>query len=158
MQYANSLLDLIGNTPLVRLSRSLDLPGDGPLVLAKVEYLNPGGSVKDRIALRMVEAAEADGCQLWTGRLTRDGYPLFDIKTAAGWAPVRAHRWAWEHTHGRLPAGWTLDHNCHTTDPTCPGGLACQHRRCVRLDHLVPMTNAENLRRRHARRRGQEPR
>ena len=61
MQYANSLLDLIGDTPLVRLSRSLDLPGDGPLVLAKVEYLNPGGSVKDRIATRMIDAAEASG-------------------------------------------------------------------------------------------------
>ena len=66
MQYVNSLLDLIGNTPLVRLSRTLDLPGgaggaDAPLVLAKVEYLNPGGSVKDRIASRMIEAAEASG-------------------------------------------------------------------------------------------------
>ena len=62
MDYANSLLDLIGNTPLVKLSRSLDLPdGEGPLVLAKVEYLNPGGSVKDRIAIRMIDAAEASG-------------------------------------------------------------------------------------------------
>src|SRR5919112_12722 len=64
MQYVDSLLDLIGNTPLLRLSRSLDdLAGapTGPMVLAKVEYLNPGGSVKDRIATRMVEAAEASG-------------------------------------------------------------------------------------------------
>ncbi|GAB3022342.1 cystathionine beta-synthase [Nocardioides flavus (ex Wang et al. 2016)] len=63
MQYANSILDLIGNTPLVRLGRTLDLPegAAGPLVLAKVEYLNPGGSVKDRIATRMIEAAEASG-------------------------------------------------------------------------------------------------
>jgi cystathionine beta-synthase len=65
VQYVNSLLDLIGNTPLLRLSRTLDLPdGDpdaGPLVLAKIEYLNPGGSVKDRIATRMIEAAEASG-------------------------------------------------------------------------------------------------
>ena len=69
MRYVNSLLDLIGNTPLLRLSASLgpeltvvrgeDSPG--PLVLAKVEYLNPGGSVKDRIATRMIEAAEASG-------------------------------------------------------------------------------------------------
>ncbi len=52
-------MDLMGNTPLVRLSR---VTGDvSPLVLAKVEYLNPGGSVKDRIATRMIEAAEADG-------------------------------------------------------------------------------------------------
>lgn len=62
MRYVNSLLDLVGNTPLLRLNRVMDdLAGRGPMVLAKVEYLNPGGSVKDRIALRMVEAAEADG-------------------------------------------------------------------------------------------------
>jgi cystathionine beta-synthase len=62
VHYVNSLLDLVGNTPLLRLNRVVDdLGDDGPLVLAKVEYLNPGGSVKDRIALRMVEAAEADG-------------------------------------------------------------------------------------------------
>ncbi len=60
----NSVIELVGDTPLVRLERCLDLPraaGSGPLVLAKVEYLNPGGSVKDRIATRMVEAAEASG-------------------------------------------------------------------------------------------------
>lgn len=64
MEYVDSLLDLIGNTPLLRLSRSLDDVGsraEGPLVLAKIEYLNPGGSVKDRIATRMIEAAEASG-------------------------------------------------------------------------------------------------
>ena len=61
MQYVNSLLDLIGNTPLVRLDRTLDLPDAAPLLLAKVEYLNPGGSVKDRIATRMIEAAEVSG-------------------------------------------------------------------------------------------------
>jgi len=60
VHYANSVLDLIGNTPLVRLNQTLDLT-DGPLVLAKVEYLNPGGSVKDRIATRMIDAAEASG-------------------------------------------------------------------------------------------------
>jgi cystathionine beta-synthase len=59
VDYADSILDLVGNTPLVRLRHVA--PQDGPLVLAKVEYLNPGGSVKDRIALRMVEAAEQDG-------------------------------------------------------------------------------------------------
>ncbi|MBO0843464.1 MAG: cystathionine beta-synthase [Nocardioides sp.] len=71
MEYVNSLIDLIGNTPLLRLGRSLDDPStgpgrrldgaDGPMVLAKIEYLNPGGSVKDRIATRMIEAAEAEG-------------------------------------------------------------------------------------------------
>jgi cystathionine beta-synthase len=67
MQVHESLIDLIGNTPLVRLrkvTRHLDSGhsrSSGPDVLAKVEYVNPGGSVKDRIALRMVEAAEASG-------------------------------------------------------------------------------------------------
>jgi len=59
VQYVNSLIELVGNTPLVRLSK---VTGDvAPLVLAKVEYLNPGGSVKDRIAVRMIEAAEREG-------------------------------------------------------------------------------------------------
>ena len=54
-----TVLDLVGRTPLVRLQRL----GRGvrPLLLAKLEYLNPGGSVKDRIGLRMIEAAEREG-------------------------------------------------------------------------------------------------
>ncbi|MEP6696608.1 MAG: cystathionine beta-synthase [Pseudonocardiales bacterium] len=59
MEYYESLVDLVGNTPLVKLnSVSAGLPA---LVLAKVEYFNPGGSVKDRIALPMIEAAETSG-------------------------------------------------------------------------------------------------
>ncbi|WP_432572120.1 cystathionine beta-synthase [Kineococcus sp. SYSU DK005] len=59
MRYAESVVDLVGGTPLVKLNRVTE--GLSCTVLAKVEYLNPGGSVKDRIALRMVEAAEAEG-------------------------------------------------------------------------------------------------
>ena len=54
---ADGVLDLIGNTPLVRLSRIT--PEGSAEVLGKMESLNPGGSVKDRIALAMIEAAEA---------------------------------------------------------------------------------------------------
>jgi len=64
MEYAESIIDLIGNTPLVRLTRvTRDLgPADKqPLILAKLEMLNPGGSVKDRIGMPMIEAAERDG-------------------------------------------------------------------------------------------------
>jgi cystathionine beta-synthase len=63
MRYYTSLVDLIGNTPLVQLrsvTSHLD-PAAAPTVLAKVEYFNPGGSVKDRIAVRMIDAAEASG-------------------------------------------------------------------------------------------------
>ncbi|MEV1016458.1 MULTISPECIES: cystathionine beta-synthase [unclassified Micromonospora] len=59
MQYYDNVVDMIGNTPLVRLRSVTE--GIQATVLAKVEYVNPGGSVKDRIALRMVEDAEAAG-------------------------------------------------------------------------------------------------
>jgi cystathionine beta-synthase len=59
MRYAEHISDLVGNTPLVRLTKVTE--GIAATVLAKVEYLNPGGSVKDRIALRMIEAAERSG-------------------------------------------------------------------------------------------------
>ena len=64
MQYADSILDLVGHTPLVRIERllrGLGPPDRLPLVLAKLEMLNPGGSVKDRIGLPMIEAAERAG-------------------------------------------------------------------------------------------------
>jgi cystathionine beta-synthase len=54
-----TVLDLIGGTPLVRLQRLSK--GYAPTLLAKLEYLNPGGSVKDRIGLRMIEEAERSG-------------------------------------------------------------------------------------------------
>jgi cystathionine beta-synthase len=59
VEYVEHIMDLVGNTPLVKLNAlAQDVEAT---VLAKVEYFNPGGSVKDRIALRMVEAAERSG-------------------------------------------------------------------------------------------------
>lgn len=59
MKYYNSVLELIGNTPLVKLNKLTK--GMKATVLAKIESLNPGGSVKDRIGLNMIEAAEREG-------------------------------------------------------------------------------------------------
>ena len=59
MEFANSILETIGNTPLVKLNRITSEIDS--LVLAKVESFNPGNSVKDRMALKMIEDAEADG-------------------------------------------------------------------------------------------------
>ncbi|MFN4198889.1 MAG: PLP-dependent cysteine synthase family protein, partial [Flavobacterium sp.] len=59
MKYAKTILETIGNTPLVKINsitKELDC-----LVLAKVETFNPGNSVKDRMAIKMIEDAEADG-------------------------------------------------------------------------------------------------
>ncbi|WP_395244309.1 cystathionine beta-synthase [Agromyces sp. MMS24-K17] len=60
MRYAENIADLVGNTPLVKLNHVTQGVTDAT-VLAKVEYLNPGGSVKDRIASRMIDAAEREG-------------------------------------------------------------------------------------------------
>jgi cystathionine beta-synthase len=59
MKYAETVLDLVGNTPLVKLNKVTD--GIAATVLAKIEYVNPGGSSKDRIAQRIVDAAEREG-------------------------------------------------------------------------------------------------
>src|SRR5947199_472033 len=55
----DSILETIGNTPLVRLSRIA--PGLRPQLAAKLEVFNPGGSIKDRVAVALIEAAERDG-------------------------------------------------------------------------------------------------
>lgn len=59
MRVGNSIADLVGKTPIVKLNR-LTGPEDGEVYL-KLEYFNPGGSVKDRIAISMIEAAEQNG-------------------------------------------------------------------------------------------------
>lgn len=59
MRYARTVTDLVGNTPLVQLNRVTD--GVRATVLAKVEYFNPGGSSKDRIAANIIDAAEREG-------------------------------------------------------------------------------------------------
>ena len=59
MDYCENNLDLIGNTPLVRISEHSDQ--SGPLILAKLEYFNPGGSVKDRMAKYVIEKALREG-------------------------------------------------------------------------------------------------
>ncbi|HEY8721159.1 cystathionine beta-synthase [Pengzhenrongella sp.] len=59
MKYAQHISELVGNTPLVKLTSVTR--GLSATVLAKIEYLNPGGSVKDRIAVKLIDAAEASG-------------------------------------------------------------------------------------------------
>ena len=59
MKVADSILDLIGNTPIVRINRIFKKPGIN--IYAKLEGQNPGGSVKDRVALKMIEQAESNG-------------------------------------------------------------------------------------------------
>ena len=57
----DSILELTGRTPLVELHRIEELEGSQARILGKLEYFNPGGSVKDRIAVNMIAAAEQEG-------------------------------------------------------------------------------------------------
>ena len=59
MKYSSNILETIGNTPLIKLNKIIE--DIDALVLAKVEYFNPGNSVKDRMALKMIEDAEKEG-------------------------------------------------------------------------------------------------
>jgi len=59
MQIKNNILETIGNTPLIRLNKiTRDIPAD---IVAKVDYFNPGNSIKDRMAIKMIEVAEQEG-------------------------------------------------------------------------------------------------
>src|SRR5882757_10085575 len=85
---ADSILDLVGHTPLVRLPRVCAGEGIRCTLVAKVETSNPGGSVKDRVAIAMVDAAERDG-------LLKPGGTIVEPtsgNTGAGLAIVAAQR------------------------------------------------------------------
>ena len=79
MKIANNILETIGNTPLVRLNKIVkDIEAT---VLAKVEFFNPGSSVKDRMALKMVEDAEKDGRLVKGGTIVAVSYTHLTLPT-----------------------------------------------------------------------------
>lgn len=100
-------------------------------------HTRPGA--EDRL-WRKVEK-QGGGCWLWTGRPNGGGYGRIAI---GGGSHVYVHRFAYELTHGPIPDGLTVDHECHTKDESCVGGPTCPHRRCVNPAHLVAVTRGEN--------------
>ena len=68
----DSILDIIGNTPMVKLQKLT--PKSGADIFTKLEYLNPSGSYKDRIALEMIRSAEAEG-------KLKPGYTIIEAST-----------------------------------------------------------------------------
>ena len=85
MNYSNSMLELIGNTPLLKLNKAAKHVKAN--VFVKLEYLNPSGSYKDRMALSMVEAAEAGST--WNGKKLNPGGTVCDC-SAGNTAPALA--------------------------------------------------------------------
>jgi hypothetical protein len=94
------------------------------------------GKRKKPAEQRFMEKVRADGeCLVWTDVLHRRGYGSF----SADGRLWKAHRWAYERWVGPIPGGLTIDH-------------LCCNKACVRIDHLEPVTNAENTRRAKERR------
>lgn len=90
--------------------------------------------------LSRVEINE-NGCWLWQGSVTHYGYGSVSI----GGQRRGAHQLAYELWIGPIPKGLVPDHTCHNTDPDCPGGNACLHRRCANPEHLEAVTRRENV-------------
>src|SRR5918994_678046 len=128
-QIADSLIDLIGDTPLVRLNRVTE--GLACTVVAKLEMLNPGGSVKDRPALAMIEQVERDDPQSYYSvaeRLVRETPGAFRPNQYGNeWNP-----WAHEQTTG--PEIWrqTAGRITHFVAGGGPGGANTGGGPCPR--------------------------
>jgi hypothetical protein len=100
------------------------------------------------LAQRVFSRFEVDletGCWIWTGNVNAQGYGL--ILPNGSEHRLRAHRAAYELTHGPIPEGMDIDHLCHNADADCPGGADCRHRRCINPQHLEPVARGENVRR-----------
>lgn len=94
-----------------------------------------------------LRVTKSDGCWLWD-RADRNGYGRFEIDGVETYA----HRVSFELHHGPIPAGMTVDHLCHGWDASCVGlASTCEHRRCVRPDHLEAVSQGDNSRRGRAR-------
>lgn len=92
-------------------------------------------------------------CQQWNGTLSagkNGGYGTITMGGKKG-KVKKAYRVAYEWAKGPIPDGMTIDHLCHNKDGECPGGRACQHRRCVNPDHLEAVPSAVNTSRRRGR-------
>lgn len=99
------------------------------------------GAPLERLESRM--APGPGGCLLYTGTLNNMGYGQIGVDGSTR----LAHRAIYELQVGPIPAGMFLDHTCHNQDRACLGGPSCLHRRCINVDHLEPVTGAENTRR-----------
>jgi hypothetical protein len=104
-----------------------------------------------RFWAKVAKGREPDDCWSWSGA-KKKGYARLRVWRNGRWTHMPAHRWAYEHVHGPLPAELTPDHRCHNDDTDCPGGPTCPHRACCNPAHLEAVTHEENLRRANARR------
>jgi hypothetical protein len=108
------------------------------------KMLTHGNSVP--IEDRIKEYSVSNGCWLWNKGLNHQGYG----KIKYNGRTMGVHVVSYFLRHGEWP-NTELDHVCHTLDESCSGGVVCQHRRCINPEHLEPVGNRENTRRRDLR-------
>lgn len=84
---------------------------------------------------------KTDECWWWQEPLQGEGYG----RATLGGRRVLVHRAIYQSVVGSIPAGLQIDHECHNRASGCPGGRLCQHRRCVRPDHLRAVTQKINV-------------
>lgn len=106
-------------------------------------------AVHERIMRRSHRTDE--GCLIWEGAANGDGYGIIRISKLEGLTLV--HRWMYQWAVGKIRAGFTLDHVCHTLSHDCPSGLECIHRLCFEPTHLEQIPRVDNWQRAVARRR-----
>jgi hypothetical protein len=83
---------------------------------------------------------QANGCWLYRGCRSTHGYAPLTV----GGRHTFAHILAYELFVGPIPHGATIDHVCHNSDASCPGGRTCEHRGCFNPTHLEAVTRGEN--------------
>ncbi|MBM0203209.1 HNH endonuclease [Micromonospora sp. STR1s_5] len=90
---------------------------------------------------------QANGCWRWTGMKHGKGYGKHSVGslTDGTRGEVRAHRFSYALHYGPIPAGMTVDHECHNQDPTCRAKDDCPHRLCVNPEHLELRTQGDNM-------------
>jgi hypothetical protein len=84
---------------------------------------------------------KTDECWIWRAYVDHAGYGRF---CKSGAKSEYAHTISYEEKVGPVGDGLEIDHLCHNADPSCPNDRKCQHRRCVRPDHLEAVTHRVN--------------
>lgn len=140
-----SLLDLIGNTPVLRIARVCGTPETHATVWGKCEYLNPGGSVKDRIALAMIEAGELAGI-IRPGTTTlveptsgNTGIGLALVAAVKGYRLVLTMPESMSLERRSLLKAYGAELVLTPDDRTMEGAVAAARELCRRPDHVMLM-------------------
>ena len=139
----DSILSLIGNTPIVRLRRVCGTPATHAAVWGKCEYMNPGGSVKDRIALGMIEAGERDG-RIRPGETTlveptsgNTGIGLALVAAVKGYRLILTMPESMSLERRSLLKAYGAEIVLTPDDRTMEGAVAAAEELCRRPDHVM---------------------